>query len=280
MTRLNIIKEKLERLKGYDKNYCVFGSIQHRYRLKPVLLKSELEQFEKTNSITLPKEYAEFLLEVGNGGVGPDYGFEGIESEAIRMKFNRLSCKFRFSDSFIPNTYDNCIMDDDELSCEDCDVRFSCVDAYYKDDSEYKYDYISGYLDGTLRINHMGCGMESRIILNGPEFGNVWINDPDQLFTPIHTKSKGRLSFYDWYEDWLDSKLEKFESVKKLFDEKVTYSKIFELPISEFELEGIISTFLGISLIKKNPDRWEASKVFFSELDINLEKEYLRYVKS
>ncbi|CEP95517.1 Uncharacterised protein [[Clostridium] sordellii] len=280
MTRLNIIKNKLEKLKNFDKNYCVFGSINHKYKLNNTLSKSELKQFEKINNITLPKEYANFLLEIGNGGAGPDYGLIGITPKQLAKRYCRFSYTFRFSGDFVPNTYDHCTMiEDDDLSCEDCHKRFSCVDAFYEDDFECTDDYISGYLDGTLNINHMGCGLESRLILNGPEFGNVWINDPDQLFTPRRTLTKDRLSFYDWYENWLDSQLSKFELIKSLFDKKVPYEEFFNNSISSFEVEEIIATFLGLSLIKTNLSNYESSKFSLRELNLDLEKEYIRYIK-
>ena len=277
MNRINIIKNKLKKLKNFDKNYCVFGSINHKYALNKTLSKSELIQFEEINSVVLPEEYANFLLEIGNGGAGPDYGINGISSKQLSKRYLRFSNNFRFSKSFVPNTYDYCTMDDD-ISCEDCDKRFYCVDAFYEDDFECEEDYISGYLDGTLRISHMGCGLESRIILNGPEFGNIWINDPDQLFTPIKSLNKDRVSFYDWYENWLDSKLSNFELIKNLFDKKVPYKEFFNNDISDFDVKEIIATFLGVSLLQ-NSNRHGISKFLLNDLNIDLEKEYLKHIK-
>lgn len=276
MERLNIIINKFRKLKQLDKNFCVFGSEMHEYKFNSPLSKSSLQKFEYINNIKLPNEYTEFLLKIGNGGAGPHCGLMGISTK----KYKRFSNKFRFISDFTPLTYDNCTrIDEDSLDCEDCSERFTCVDAYYEDDNEYKYDYISGYLDGSYLISNYGCGSDIRIVLNGPETGNIWYNYPEQIFTPLKGINKDRLSFYDWYENWLDSNLNKFEFVENAIRRKADYSEFF---VSQYHnpYSEILATYMGISLIREGKiSHWDRKKLHLHELDINLEEEYDKFLK-
>src|SRR5215475_15153243 len=40
-------------------------------RLLPTLTPADISKFEQSNAIALPTDYREFLLHIGNGGIGP-----------------------------------------------------------------------------------------------------------------------------------------------------------------------------------------------------------------
>ena len=66
------IKHKLDRLKALDRNLLVFGAKQHRYKSCP-LSNNEIVNLEKKLGVRLPKDYRQFLQEIGYGA-GPYLG--------------------------------------------------------------------------------------------------------------------------------------------------------------------------------------------------------------
>ena len=48
------------------------------YSLGPVLSLAEVEEFERAHSCCLPEDYREFLMRVGNGGAGPEWGLSSL----------------------------------------------------------------------------------------------------------------------------------------------------------------------------------------------------------
>jgi hypothetical protein len=66
------VKRQLERLRGRDRWLQVFGAETHRYVSHP-LSRAELHSLEDHLGAKLPKEYRDFLREVG-WGAGPYYG--------------------------------------------------------------------------------------------------------------------------------------------------------------------------------------------------------------
>jgi hypothetical protein len=77
------IRQQIERLKQQDQNLKIFGANKHQYHLNPCLTEAEIQTFEQRYQITLPQDYRDFLLYVGNGGAGPHYGLFSLE-ESVR----------------------------------------------------------------------------------------------------------------------------------------------------------------------------------------------------
>src|SRR5437868_5355597 len=91
--QLQRIKTKLKELKRLDKGFALFGSPRHQYQLNPTLSLEKIQQFEQTHYVKLPREYVQFLTELGNGGAGPFYGLEQFENAL----FDDLDYKHRNS---------------------------------------------------------------------------------------------------------------------------------------------------------------------------------------
>ena len=62
---------RLGRRPGADK---VFGAQGHGFRLGRVMSEDQLRSLEADLGLGLPEEYRSFLLLVGGGGAGPEYG--------------------------------------------------------------------------------------------------------------------------------------------------------------------------------------------------------------
>ncbi len=65
------LKSRLEELRSIDKNLNIFGTSEHKYFLNDPVSESTVSAFERRFDITLPEDYRNFLLLVGNGGAGP-----------------------------------------------------------------------------------------------------------------------------------------------------------------------------------------------------------------
>jgi hypothetical protein len=71
---------------------------------------------------------------------------------------------------------------------------------------------------GLLRLSNFGCGIFANLIVNGPEYGHIWIDDRSSE-AGIYPFSKtddfsDRVGFLDWYELWLDQSLNNLKTSK------------------------------------------------------------------
>jgi hypothetical protein len=73
------------------------------------------------------------------------------------------------------------------------------------------------YLDealvaGVFPICHHGCALRDWLVITGPEAGQVWHDarvDEGGL-RPYESTDRSRLTFTEWYLDWLDDALRSF----------------------------------------------------------------------
>ena len=169
------IEEKLKKLKAKDKELTLFGSEEHKYAFNKPLSKEEINAFESKHHIHLPEGYRHFLLDIGNGGAGPYYGLEPLSEPQ-----SDLSKKFPHKSTW--NEYDEV------------------------NEEEY---FSSKWIDGFLKISNFGCGVSLGLVVNGDEYGTIWVDDrangngiyPDPYF---EQKENERTTFLDWYEMWLE----------------------------------------------------------------------------
>src|SRR5690242_4451474 len=73
------LQEKLAALRHRDTQFQVFGATTHHYLLNSCLSESILQEAEAQYGILLPEDYRRFLLLMGNGGAGPEYGIYPLE---------------------------------------------------------------------------------------------------------------------------------------------------------------------------------------------------------
>lgn len=216
MNKVLQLKKKLSQLALLDATFQVFGSESHEYQFKPCLSNKDIQLFESTHNITLPSEYRDFLLEIGNGGTGPGYGLSGllgIEYEDIipeklyQENYEILSKPFPLTEAW--NDLDLIVKNNSDFVNNN--------DAYFDDK----------FIQGTLTITNYGCGIYALLVITGEQSGKIWIDDrtndngiypatlsfchafhdinPDDFHQDSDEEQP--LSFYDWYEDWLNRSL-------------------------------------------------------------------------
>lgn len=203
--QIDKIKTKLSELKSQDTNFKIFGSIKHQYKLNETKNESELASFETKYGILLPLGYRQFLMNIGNGGAGPFYGLESIEN-ALCVDLDKKD----FNNQIDPG------------------VDFPHIEAWnmeFEDDEEHasligrdKIYFDKKWITGVLRICNYGCGVFINMVVKGPEYGNIWVDErcndggiyPDQNFGNEHN-----IGFLDWYELWLDNSLIEISNQRK-----------------------------------------------------------------
>lgn len=210
------LKKKLTQLAVLDATFEVFGSESHQYQLKSCLQDADIKFFETEYNITLPSEYRNFLLEVGNGGAGPGYGLYEI-SETVpaneiattqyQTNYEILSQPFLLTEAW--NNLDLLIKNSSGIVINN--------DAYLD----------NKLIQGTLTIANYGCGIYALLVITGGQQGKIWIDDrtndsgiypasknfcqyfhdaDHEEFQP-DSDDEQPLSFYDWYDDWLNRSL-------------------------------------------------------------------------
>jgi len=76
--------QQIQRIKTLIQKYNV--------AINPVLKEEEVLEVEKELGTELPEGYRQFLLEVGNGGMGPYYGMHSLQKEHLEiLNGNRAS---------------------------------------------------------------------------------------------------------------------------------------------------------------------------------------------
>jgi len=154
----------------------LLAKVKNRGRkLAPILSAPQIESFERTNGVSLPPDYREFLLRVGNGGDGPPtYGLCPLGTKPSDFDFAApdFSKPFPFTQSWI--------WEDGDVSAEG-----GKEDVYR----------------GVLILGTDGCGQYWALIVCGPEFGRIWML-ADVGITPVIPG----MTFSEWYEAWLDGR--------------------------------------------------------------------------
>lgn len=73
-TAFDFVHDGLERLCTAKRRPKIFGADVHGFELNPPLKESAVAKFEARYKVRLPADYRRFLCVLGNGGVGPYYG--------------------------------------------------------------------------------------------------------------------------------------------------------------------------------------------------------------
>ena len=192
------VRQSLTKLKTHDKKFRVFGSSTHKYLLNPVIRESEVRAFENKYAINLPEAYRRFLIELGNGGAGPYYGLQTLEDSLFAdLDYKRANEFLNPSKPFLLTEKWNMTFEGDYSNEQE---RQAFEEEYFKD----------SWVNGLLRICNYGCGASLNLVVNGAEYGNIWVdsrgNDEGIYPDPYFGQSE-RTQFLDWYILWLNKSL-------------------------------------------------------------------------
>lgn len=205
---LDVIREGLERLRTAKQPPKVFGAESHGFKLNRRLPESAVQKFETTHRVRLPADYRHFLTELGNGGAGPYYGVFKLGEMDDSFGFQ----KWKEGDGFIgvlsepfPHTSPWNDLTDEPEEIDDEEAYERALDAF---DTRY---WDAKNVNGAIPICHEGCAYRDWLVVTGPEAGHVWHDartDHAGLY-PISIGKKKRVTFWEWYVNWLDEALAK-----------------------------------------------------------------------
>lgn len=191
--KIEQIKDKLELLKSLDKNFSLFGSQRHQYKLNPTLKELTIKQFEDNYKIKLPKEYVLFLTEIGNGGAGPFYGLEPLENSLFDdLDYKRSDSLLNPSKPFLhtkPWNLDFKPTISEEENKEEFEEEYTAFEKVYFDNEQ---------MNGAIAICNYGCGVFLNLIVNGQEYGYIWIDDrgcDNGIYPSSELGNKDRIKF-------------------------------------------------------------------------------------
>jgi hypothetical protein len=204
------VRRAIEALRERDAAFELFGAPLHRYQLNPRLSGREVTEFEDRHGIRLPEAYRDFLLNVGDGRAGPHYG-------VFRLgKMDHGYGESEWKEGEFVGSLRNCWPHRQawNLPYEALNVPVGLsrnARAIASDEIEKKY-WNEALVAGAFPICHHGCALRDWLVITGPEAGQVWHDERvDQGgLRPYESDDGTRLTFTDWYLDWLNDALRRF----------------------------------------------------------------------
>jgi hypothetical protein len=197
------ILESLRKLQASSEGTRVFGANAHGYEVHEPLTEHEVEMFERKHRVTLPEDYRSFLIHVGNGGAGPAYGIFRLGEMDDDFDYTQWEENDDFvgvlSEPFPHTKAWNDLKGEPDYDLQDEDELDRQLEAFEK-----KY-YDTKHVNGAIPICHIGCALRRWLVITGPERGRIWCDDraDKQGLYPLQLSNANRVTFLDWYLDWL-----------------------------------------------------------------------------
>ena len=164
--------------------------------INPTILEEEVSEIEKRNNIILPKGYREFITKIGNGCIGPDYGLLSLQESMKDFKLREkpminLSNPFPYTKAWNEKEW----------------IESIDWDRGERPSSAALMEYMSiNHINGCLQICHIGHGATYLLVVNGEEYGNIWLDERTDYggIEPLLNEKGERVSFISWFTEWLD----------------------------------------------------------------------------
>ncbi|MGW4025450.1 SMI1/KNR4 family protein [Streptomyces sp. NPDC005009] len=203
------VRERVLRFAEHPGAGKIFGARGHGFRLGPVMSEEQVRALEADLGVSLPAQYRSFLLRVGAGGAGPDYGLmtpamgDGEwQWLGIGLAFPAQSTTAEFAGRpFVAEALQN------ELAAVETqeptpdafatDEEFSRAHAAWDARYEELYDAQEA---GAVFLSEQGCGYTSLLVMTGPHRGAIWedLRPMDRGIEPTGH------DFAYWYRRWLE----------------------------------------------------------------------------
>lgn len=196
-------REEIERIlvcaRTVDKKCELFGASTHKYKLNPPISASFVRSIEEKYGFTLPEDYFQFITEVGDGGVGPDYGIQSfitLLTEGADSYSKRYWQEYRYSlvKPFVPRPM---------LADEVEEFAIATKEAYERNPNHYyicEEDDETKFCDtaGFYTLGTHGCQWDFGLIITGEKRGQVFDTDNEGAYGFVAN------SFTEFYQRWLD----------------------------------------------------------------------------
>ncbi|TXS48134.1 SMI1/KNR4 family protein [Streptomyces sp. t39] len=198
------VRERVLALRDAPRWRQVFGADRtgHGFELLPVLTPGQLAAVEARLGVTLPREYRAFLLEVGAGGAGPDYGLFPLRPPAPGAPPADRQAARPFRPELTALLDEHARTEPQPADHTDDDA-FVAAHAAWQAREDALYDAL---VDGTLHLGDRGCAYDNLLVVTGPLSGTVWedVRAVGEGVVPLRLDStRGHLSFAGWYHHWL-----------------------------------------------------------------------------
>jgi hypothetical protein len=188
-----------------SKNAKVFGANGHSFRLAPALPEASVNEFERVHGVSLPSDFRQFLIHVGNGGAGPFYGLFPLDKIDGPFGFEAwpdgligiLSEPFPIVDDW----NDLSGMPTRELADRD-------KSEYYRQYEVFDTNYWRASLvNGAIPICDEGCALRVLLVVTGREAGFLWEDRRSEYggLKRLRLADGSPATFARCYEEWLNS---------------------------------------------------------------------------
>ncbi|WP_431040631.1 SMI1/KNR4 family protein [Streptomyces sp. P1-3] len=201
------VRERVLALRDAPRWWAVFGAdypgYGHDFELLPVLTEEQLHAVERRLGAGLPEEYRTFLLEVGAGGAGPDYGLFPIKPPEPGAPPGTGHCALPFRPGLTAELDEHEYAEPRHADHPD-DEAFAAAYAAWDARHDELYDALT---EGTLCVSSQGCAYYSLLVVTGPERGTMWedVRAAGEGVAPVELRGRtGHVTFAEWYLNWLD----------------------------------------------------------------------------
>lgn len=164
------------------------------YTLLPVATAAEVLSFEQKFNLQLPEDFKWYLLNIANGIVDEAaWGFDLVS----KIELNNFLFRAQESNPSLPFVHTSKIKFIVESESENDEDEYPYEIAYHK-----YFTHNLNFSNGTITLAGMGCGTAAFLVVNGEEYGKVWIEDissNDEVYPQYDfDKDKKRLNFEEW----------------------------------------------------------------------------------
>lgn len=191
----------------FTAKYTLFGAEKHKYALNPPVDRSLVERAEERYGFSFPRDYFEFITEVGDGGAGPDYGIDPF-AEFISESNDMNGCAEAYRKSLaVPFSPRKMLPDEVEeyaiTTRKDYEKEPERFFVYEKENDDYEW-----YTDGFYVLGTHGCQWDFALVTAGERHGQVFDTDNEGACAFVAG------SFEEFYGQWLEwlSDTEKFRN--------------------------------------------------------------------